>query len=165
MSASSFRVGLANSFNSIKHNTTIDVGSTDPNATTNTLLHQREKACLEYFLALIQLRSQKQLPNWAILLPLAHHCKGYLQTGNKNPLLSAGCNVKTAWARLDKIFEQCTPALMSMIKSQLTITCVIDNWQRLINKLWQDMGKSSLFQRGTSFLSSKTMPSCYPCSK
>ena len=72
-----------------------------------------------------------------MLPPLAHHCKGYLQTGNKNLLLSAGCNIKTAWCRVDKIFEQCMPALMAMIKSQLTVTCMFNNWQRLINKLWQ----------------------------
>ena len=37
------------------------------------------------------------------------------------------------------------------LSNQLTITCVFDNWQRLIQKLWQDMGKSSIFQRGTAF--------------
>ena len=86
-----------------------------------------------------------------MLSPLAHHCKGYLQPGTKNPLIGAGCSIKTAWHKLDQIFKECTPAQMAMIKSQVTLTCVFDNWQRLINKLWQDMGKSSIFQRGTAF--------------
>ena len=78
VSASQFRVGLATSFDSIKHNTNIDVGSTDIDAATtdaNQPIGDREmthsdsskkqktkqkthccikekKACLEYFLAL-----------------------------------------------------------------------------------------------------------------
>ena len=117
----------------------------------NGLLHKKEKACLEYFLAMIRIRSQKQLSYWAMLSPLAHHCKGYLQPGTKNPLLGVGCNIKTAWHKMDKIFEECTPARMALIKRQLTITLVFDNWQRMINKLWQDQGKSSVYQRGTAF--------------
>jgi hypothetical protein len=66
------------------------------NEASFTALHKKEKACLEYFLALIRLRSQKQLPYWAMLSPLAHHCKGYLQPGSKNPLIGAGCSIKTA---------------------------------------------------------------------
>ena len=162
--SASFRVTLATSLDKLNHNTDIDVESgtvwndndkgelAECNGTeNNNQLHRKENVCFQYFLALIRLRSQKQLPHWSMLSPLGHHCKGYLQPGHKNPLIGAGCNIKTAWHKLDDIFKICTPALMALVKSQLAITCVFDNWQRLINKLWQDLEKSSLYQRGTAF--------------
>ena len=177
VSTSSFRVDLATSFKSEKDpdvsldsdattvtadDATTDDAATDAsvtdavpvldnNARQKSIIHRKEKACLEYFLGLIRLRSQKQLPHWSMISPLAHHCKSYLQLGTKNPLVGVGCNIKTAWNKLDGIFERCTPARMALIKNQLTITCVFDNWQRLINKLWQDMGKSGVFHRGTAY--------------
>ena len=128
-----------------------------------SLLHRREEACLEYFLALICLRCQKQLPYWSMLSPLAHHCKGCLQPGTKNPLIGVGCNIKTAWHKLDKISKECTPARMALIKRQLTITLVFDNWQQMIQNLWQDIGKSSVYQRGTAFFVKQDKAFYLPC--
>ena len=65
-----------------------------------------------YFLDLAHLQSQKQPPHRAMLSPLAHHCKGYLQPGSKNLLVGVECKIKTAWHKLDNFLKQCTPVLI-----------------------------------------------------
>jgi len=75
-----------------------------------------------------------------------------MQPGRKNLLCGSQCTIKTAWKKLDDIFEECcTPVLMNRIKQQFTCSAAFDNWQRSITKMWQGGGKASVFQRGTAF--------------
>jgi len=166
VSLSRYCVQLASEFANEDSNTTPDVVSAgaennvphtdadvpdDNTESQDEVLHSKERCTLEYFLAMIRMKSQKQLIHWSMLSPLAHHSKGYMQPGRKNPLCGSQCTVKTAWKKLDGIFEECTPVLMHRIKQQFTCSAAFDNWQRSITKMWQGGGKASVFQRGTAF--------------
>jgi len=98
------------------------------------------------------MKSKKQLIHWSMLSPFDHHSKGYMQPGWKNPLCGSQYTIKTAWKKLNDIFEECTPVLMNRIKQRFTCSAAFDNWQRSITKMWQGGGKGSVFQRGTAFL-------------
>jgi len=114
-------------------------------------LSRSERATLEYFLAMIRIRSQKQLKHWSMLSPLAHHCKGFRQPGQKSMHNAAACTLKTAWNECDKLFEECTPARKEEIDEQPTLSSSFDNWQRQIPKVYQTDGKSSVYLRGTAY--------------
>ena len=114
-------------------------------------LSRSERATLEYFLAMIRIRSQKQLKHWSMLSPLGHHCRGFLQPGQKSQHNAASCTLKTAWKECDKLFEECTPARKETIDEQFTLSSSFDNWQTQIRKQYQTEGKSSVYLRGTAY--------------
>ena len=163
VSSSRYCVQLASLFSNEDASTTPDVSAAgvgpdaeveipdDNTDSTEELLHCNGRSTLEYFLAMIRMKSQKQLVYWSMLSPLGHHSKGYMKPGRKNPLSGSQCTIKTAWKKLDEIFEECSPVLMTRIKQQFTCSAAFDNWQRSIAKMWQGGGKASVFQRGTAY--------------
>ena len=114
-------------------------------------LHFKERACLEYFLGMLRIRSQKQLTYWSMIYPLAHHAKGHNLCHQRNQIMAAACTIKTARKRLDDLFFKYEQAKLDLIKQQYTMTLVFDNWQRSCPKKWQTEGKSSVFLRGTAY--------------
>ena len=105
ISSDSYRVELANNFDGSDVPSQSGITETDVNDDDNVeldqdaheLLHNRERAILEYFLAMIRLKNQKKLKYWSMLSPLGHHCKGFMQPGTKSHLNSASCTLRTAW--------------------------------------------------------------------
>ena len=96
------------------------------------ILHMLERCTLEYFIAMIWMKSKKQPVHWLMLSPLGHYSKDCMQPGRKNPSCGSQCTIKMAWKKLDDIFEECLPVLMNRIKCQNIVRLAI-TW-RLISK-------------------------------
>ena len=101
VSSSRYRVQLASEFANEDSTTTPDVVSAgaennvphadadvpdDNTESQDEVLHSKERCTLEYFLAMIRMKSKKQLIHWSMLSPFGHHSKGYMQPGRKNLL-------------------------------------------------------------------------------
>ncbi len=61
----------------------------------NKELSKREHAMLEFFIAKIQVRSQKTMKYWSMIPPLASHSWGHMHNPPCHPLHGAGCSSKT----------------------------------------------------------------------
>lgn len=114
-------------------------------------LHRLERATLEYFLALIRLRSRKQLKFWACLSPLGFHYKGFTQPLKKTHLNSAQCTIRTAWTHCNAIVNDVALELRQRILDMPSVTLAADNWQVNIPKGGQDTGKAAIFHNGTAY--------------
>jgi len=97
--------GLGTTCNNAEPNAEVDVPD-DNTELAEELLHSKERCTLAYFLAMIRMKSKKQLVHWSMLLPLGHHSKAYIQPGRKNPLCGSQCTIKTSWEKLDDIFRR-----------------------------------------------------------
>ena len=55
-----------------------------------------QRTILEYFLAFIRLKSQKQLRWWSMLSPLGHYSKGFMPPQQKSHFSASSCNIRVA---------------------------------------------------------------------
>jgi hypothetical protein len=115
----------------------------------------RERCILEYFIALLRVKSQRQLRYWAMLVPLAFHSKGFMQPGKKSYTNAHHCTLKTAWHNLGKLFKACAAERLYCILNESTVSGAFDNWQCSVAKTYQQAGKSSIFQRATAMFLKK----------
>jgi hypothetical protein len=110
---------------------------------------------LFHFLSLIRTRSQKELPHWSILLPLANFSKGVGTIPNNSMVSGYICHPKTAFNRVNQIFEESQHALLSRIKASVTISACFDNYQQSLPKKKQADCKSATFHIATAYICKK----------
>ena len=126
----------------------------DSNAGVETeeyILGKKERAILEYFLAMIRLRSQKKSGWWSIVAPLAHYAKGHSMKIQRHPLHGSGVTTKYALAQVDKLHIKFIPAVTNLISNQLTTSLALDNFQQLIPKKKQTRGSSAVYHRAVAY--------------
>ncbi len=124
-------------------------------ADTDELLTKHQRACLEFFLAKLRLRSQKRMQYWAMIPPLGNHSRGYSRTPPTHPLHGLGCGMTTLWKHLNHVYVETTPARNNVIFNQMTQSVVLDNWQQVYQKKWQSDGSSAICLKGVAALTKK----------
>ena len=92
---------------------------------------------------------------WAMVPTLGTHSRGYMKTLPNHPLHGVGCTMATLWSTLNEMYDSCTPGRMDVIKNQYTMSVVFDNWQQMIQKIWQTSGRSSNYLKGVAMLAKK----------
>ncbi len=92
------------------------------NCQSTSIVRDRRKLLfpLFHFLSLIRTRSQKELPHWSILFPLANFSKGVGMIPNNSMVSGYICHPKTAFNRVNQIFEESQHALLSRIKASVS---------------------------------------------
>ena len=144
------QVGLSSFFDT---GDTADLDEGNDNEVTKDSLTTKQCAVLEFFIAKLRLRSQKQLKYWAMVPPLATHSRGHMKNPTNHPLHGAGCDNRTLWNTLNDLFDSTFDARNDTISRQFTVSMAFDNWQQMITKKWQSNGCSSLYLKGVaSFL-------------
>ena len=118
-------------------------------------LSRRERAVLEFFIAKIRLRSQRAMKYWAMVPTLCTHSRGYMKSLPNHPLHGVGCCMSTLWSTLNDMYESATPARMDVIENQYTMSVAFDNWQQMIQKIWQTSGCSSNYLKGVASFAKK----------
>jgi hypothetical protein len=93
-------------------------------------LSRRERAVLEFFIAKIRLRNQKNMKYWVMVPTLGTHSRGYMKTQPNHPVHGVGCSTSTLWATLNDMFGSTTPGRMDVIRNQYTMSVAFDNWQQ-----------------------------------
>ncbi len=126
-------------------------------------LSKKEQGVLEFFIALIQLQSQKKMVYWAMVPPLAAHSRGHMKNTPSHPLHGVGCDMITMWLRLNQLYDQCTPSREDILRNQGTVSIVFDNWQMMIQKKWQTAGLLSNYLKGVAVLAKRDKAILLPC--
>ncbi len=118
---------------------------------SNTLkLSRRERAVLEFFIAKIRLRSQKAMKYWAMVPTLGTHSRTY----SSCPWMWLQ-HAQTLWPTLNDMFDSASPGRMDVIWNQYTMSVAFDNWQQMIQKMWQTSGSSSNYLKGVASFAKK----------
>jgi hypothetical protein len=133
----------------------VDINELPPETEDEDPIPLKERCILEYFIALLRVKNQKDLRYWSMLVPLAFHSKGFLQPGRKSFLNAHQCALRTAWRNLGKLFEACAAEQLNCILNEMHVTGAFDNWQCSMAKTYQAGGKSSIFQRATAMFLKK----------
>ena len=97
-------------------------------------LGKKERAIMEFFLAMLRLCSQKTLVYWSIVAPLAHYVRGQSMRLPKHPLYGSGTNIHHALSRLDQMRSKSLPGITNLISNQITGSLALDNFQQMISK-------------------------------
>ena len=97
---------------------------------------------------------------WAMIPPIAAYSRGHMHNPPNHPLHGAGCNDKTLWYSLDKLYDSTKLARIDLMTHQYTVSIAFDNWQQQKAKTWQNMGSSAVFLNGVAafLVSDKTSP-------
>jgi hypothetical protein len=80
---------------------------------------------------------------WAIIPPLASFNQGHMQNPLNHPLHDAGCFMKSLWITLTDLYQSIVAAQADVLSSQYKLSIAFDNWQQMIQKVWQTHGSSS----------------------
>jgi hypothetical protein len=121
--------------------------SDDEDDTEPECLNNKERCVLEYFIALICVKSQKLLRYWSMLIPLAYHSCGFQQPGKKTHLNAHTSTLKTVWANLGKLYDECEMDRMAVIGSHHSVSGAFDNWQYSAEKNYQSGGINQAFSK------------------
>ena len=141
------QVGLSSFFNTGEADD-LDEGNADDVAETEVTednLMRKQCAVLDFFIAKLRLRIQKQLKYWAMVAPLAAHSRGHMKNPPNHPLHGGGCGLHTLWNTLNDLFDNTFAAQNKTISNQYTVSMAFDNWQQMITKKWQSNGCSSIY--------------------
>ncbi len=58
--------------------------------------------------------------------------------------------MQTVWDTLNDIFDSTAAARADVISNQFTISMAFDNWQQMVQKIWQMQGSSSNYLKGVA---------------
>jgi hypothetical protein len=90
---------------------------------------------------------------WAMIPPLPSHSQGYMHNPPNHPLHGTGYSTLTTWTGLNELFDSTLTARTSVVINQYTGSMVFDNWQQMIQKVWQIRVSPSNYLKGVaSFL-------------
>jgi hypothetical protein len=68
-------------------------------------LSTKQHTILNFFVATLWVRSQKNLKYWAMVSPLAAHSTGQIKNPPNHPLHGSGCSTHTLWKTLNQLFD------------------------------------------------------------
>jgi len=108
-------------------------------------LTRKERGILDFFMAMIGLRSRKRLGWWSMIKPMADYSRGHLGKTPSHALFGCGSSLRHCKAKLDGLYIESLPALMDSIFGESTIFMAFDNWQEGIPRTWQTGGHSWLY--------------------
>jgi hypothetical protein len=133
-----------------------NAGQSDPENAfdDDSKLLKRERAVLEFYIGKIRLRSQKTMGHWAMESTLAAHSRGHAKSLPSSPI-HFGCEPKCMWNQLNDLFNCNAQAREDILRNQLSVSVVFDNWQVMIQKKWQTAGSSSNYLKGVAVLAKK----------
>jgi hypothetical protein len=77
----------------------------DSDIKEDNTLTKHQRAILEFFIAKLHLRSQKNMRHWAISMPLPCHSRGHVSAPASHPLHGAGCSHHVLWKSLNELFD------------------------------------------------------------
>jgi hypothetical protein len=113
-------------------------------------LTKHQQAVLDFFIATIRLHSQKKMKYRAMIPPLGAHSQGYMKNLPSHPLHGAGYSMLTVWDTLNDMFDSTAAARANAISNQFTISMAINNWQQMVQKIWQMQRSSSNYLKGVA---------------
>ena len=134
VSTSRERVELANQFadysNEADGSINLDSDSSHNGSSDESRLslQKRERAILEYFMALIRLKSQKRLRYWSMVTPLAYFSQGFRLPRKSSASGLPHCNLAAAWSHCNGLFDESLPNREGMICQQMYLSGAFNNW-------------------------------------
>ncbi len=85
-----------------------------------------------------------------MILPNSTHSQGYMKNLPSDPLHGAGYSMLTVWDMLNDMFDSTAAARVNVISNQFTISMAVNNWQQMVQKIWQTQGLSSNYLKGVA---------------
>ena len=114
-------------------------------------LNERKKVAITHFFAMARARNKSNMKYWAMIETLAVLGKGISKVTTRS---SAGrdfcCTVQYTFGKLKEIYDMCQPDIKAVLRNELTISFVLDNYQKIIPKRTQKDGKASIVHRATA---------------